>query len=79
MMWMIVLVVVVWFLLMHCHGIFTAIWIYLGPRVFTRRQDGTFSRWQIAGQILVVGGPALVCLGVIVSWLMGIIRSAQQG
>lgn len=76
MFWLIVVIVAVFVVLPELlgHGLRE-----IGPWVFTRRPDGTFSRWQIAGQILVVGGPALVFLGMIVNWLMGTIRSIWQG
>lgn len=74
MMWTVVLIVAVLFLLMHCHDIFTAIWIYLGPRAFTRRKDGRFSSWQIVGQVVVVGIPALLTLGLFASWISATIR-----
>lgn len=74
MTWMIVLIVVMLFLLIHVNDFFIAIWVYLGPRVFTRQADGTFSRWQIAGQAVVVGIPALLTLGLFAGLIAATIR-----
>ena len=74
MIWLIVLVAVPLFLLIHGHEIFIALWSDLGPRVFIRRADGTFSRWQIAGQIVVVGVPALLTICLFAGWIAQSIR-----
>ena len=76
MIWLIVVIVAVFVVLPELLGYGLR---EIPPWAFTRRPNGTFSRWQIAGQILVVGGPTLVCLGMIVSWFAGIIRGMWQG
>ncbi len=43
--------------------------INIGQWAFTHRDDGTFSRWQIVGQVFLLGPPAIGCLGVLI-WCM---------
>lgn len=48
-----------------CAGVFNG-YSELGPWAFRRRADGTFSRWQIAGQILLIALASILCL-----WALG--------
>ena len=56
----------VWLIVAIVAYLLFELWVWRTPELgrwsFTRRPDGKFSRWQIAGQVLVVGFPGLLAL-----------------